>query len=137
MKVPPDGLRSFAGDDGGERFGSGLLDVAQAAEVGEQALAGLRAYAGNVQQLGVAIPHGPALPVIADGETMALIANQLDKMEHGTAAVEDDGLVFVAVEIDDFFLLGDGGERLRGEAEGLERLGRGMELTQAAIDEDE
>ena len=83
------------------------------------------------------IPHGAALPVIADGEAMALIANQLDKMEHGSAAVEDDGLVFVAVEVDDLFLLGDGGERLRSEAEGFEGFGRGVELAQAAIDEDE
>ena len=49
MKMPPDGFGGFAGDDGGEGFGGGLLHVAEAAEVGEQALAGLRAYAGDIQ----------------------------------------------------------------------------------------
>ena len=45
--MPPDGLRGFAGDYGGEGFGGGLLDVAEAAEVGEEALSCLRAYAGD------------------------------------------------------------------------------------------
>jgi hypothetical protein len=48
VEVLPDGFRGFAGDDGGERIGRGLLHVAQAAEVREKALAGLRANAGNV-----------------------------------------------------------------------------------------
>ena len=51
VEMPPDGLGGFAGDYGGERFGGGLPHVAEAAEVGEQALAGLRAYAGDVQKL--------------------------------------------------------------------------------------
>ena len=47
--MPPDGFGGFSWDYGGEGFGGGLLDVAEAAEVGEQALAGLRADAGDVQ----------------------------------------------------------------------------------------
>ncbi len=103
MKVLPDGLGCFARDNGGERFRRGLLHVAQAAEVGEQPLASLRADAGNVQQFRVAVAHGAALAVVADGEAMALVADELDEMKHRRAAVEDDGLVFVAVEIDDLF----------------------------------
>ena len=37
--MAPDGLGSFAGDYGGEGFYGGLLYVAEAAEVGEEALA--------------------------------------------------------------------------------------------------
>ncbi len=107
-----DGVRGFAGDDGGEGFGGGLLDVAEAAEVGEQALAGLRADAGDIEQLRVAVAHGAALAMVADGEAVALVADDLDEMQDRRAAVEDDGFVFVAVEVDDFFLFGDGGERL-------------------------
>ena len=103
MKMPPDGFGGFAADHGGERFRRGLLHIAQAAEVGEQALAGLRADAGNIQQLGIAVAHGPALAMVADGEAMALVADELDEMQHRRAAVEDDGLVFIAVEVDDFF----------------------------------
>lgn len=75
MKMPPDGFGGFAGDYGGQRFGSGLLHVAEAAEVGEQTLAGLRAYAWNIQQFGIAVAHGAALAMIADGEAVALVAD--------------------------------------------------------------
>jgi hypothetical protein len=74
--------------------------------------------------------------VVADGEAVALVADDLDEMEDGRAAVEDDGVVFLAVEVDDLFLLGDGGEGLGGEAELFESVGGGVELAEAAIDED-
>ena len=96
-----------------------------------------RAYAGDVEEFGGAVAHGAALAVIADGEAVALVADELDEMQHGRAAVEDDGLVFVAVDVDDFFFLGDGGEGLRGEAEGFEGVGGGVELAEAAVDEDQ
>ena len=51
VEVAPDGFGGFAGDYGGEGFGGGLLDVAEAAEVGDEALAGLLAYAGDVEEL--------------------------------------------------------------------------------------
>ena len=137
VKMPPDGLGRFAGDDGGEGFRCGLLDVALAAEVSEEALAGLRADAGDFEQRGVAVAHGAALAVIADGEAMAFVADELDEMKDGRAAVEDNGLVFVAVEVNDLFSFCYGRERLRGEAEGFERLGCGVELAQAAVDEDQ
>jgi hypothetical protein len=85
----------------------------------------------------VAVAHGPALAVIADGEAVALVADELDEMQDRRAAVEDDGLVFIAVEIDDFFALGDGGQGLAGQAERLEGFGGGVELAEAAVDEDE
>jgi len=114
-----------------------LLDVAEAAEVSEESPAGLRTDAGDGQQLGVAVAHGAALAMVADGEAVALVADELDEMEDGGAAVEDDGLLLVAVEIDDLFALGDGGQRLAGEAEGFEGLGGGVKLAQSAVDEDE
>jgi hypothetical protein len=49
VEVLPDSFGSFARHHGGQGFGGGLLHVAQAAEVSEQALAGLGAYAGNSQ----------------------------------------------------------------------------------------
>ena len=58
-------------------------------------------------------------------------------MQDGRAAVEDHGLVFVAVDVDDFLALGDGGEGLGGEAKGFECVCGGVELAEAAIYEDE
>jgi len=45
VEMPPDGFGGFSRDYSGQGFGGGLLDVAEAAEVREQALAGTRAYA--------------------------------------------------------------------------------------------
>ena len=75
MKVLPDSFGCLARNNGGERFRRGLLDVAQAAEVGKEPLASLRADAGNVQEFRVAVAHGAAVAVVADGEAMALVAD--------------------------------------------------------------
>jgi hypothetical protein len=50
VEVTPDGFGGLAGDYGGEGIGGGLLYVAQAAEVGEQTLAGLLADSGDVEE---------------------------------------------------------------------------------------
>jgi hypothetical protein len=49
--------------------------------------------------------------------------------------VENDGVVFLSVDVDDLFALGDGGERLVDDFERFERLGGGVELSQAAVDQ--
>ena len=92
---------------------------------------------GMFKQLRIAVAHGAALAMVADGEAMAFVADELDEMQNGRAAVENDRLVFVSVEINDFFFLGDGSQGLRGEAERLQRVGRGVKLAEAAVDEDE
>lgn len=48
--MTPDGFGGFAVDYGGEGVGGGLLDVTEAAEVGEESLAGGSAYAGDVEE---------------------------------------------------------------------------------------
>ena len=50
--------------------------------MGEQALAGLGTYAGDGEEFGVAVAHGPALAVIADGEAVALVADELDQVQN-------------------------------------------------------
>ncbi len=61
----------------------------------------------------VAVAHLAALAVVGDGEAVALVADLLDEVQDGRAAVEDDGVVLLAVDVDDLFALGDGGERLQ------------------------
>ena len=103
----------------------------------EEALAGAGSDAGDGEELGVAVAHLAALAVVGDGEAVRFVADALDQMQDGGAAVEDDGLVFLAVEVDDFFSLGDGGEGLGGDAEGFESFGGCVELAQASVDEDD
>lgn len=105
--------------------------------MGEETLACLAADARDVEQLGVTVAHRAAFAMIADGEAMTFIADHLDQVKDGRMAVEDDGFVFVAVEVDDFFFFGDGGEGLRCEAEGFEGVGGGVELAEASVDQDE
>ena len=93
VEMPPDGFSGFARNNGSQGFRGGLLDIAQTPKVREKALAGLRAYAGNVQQFGVAVAHGAALAMIADREAMTFVANQLDKVEHRRPAVQNNRLV--------------------------------------------
>ena len=50
VKMCEEGLGGLTRDYGGQGLSCGLLHVAETAEVGEQALAGLRAYAWNIQQ---------------------------------------------------------------------------------------
>jgi len=137
VEVAPDGFGGFAVDDGGEGLGCGLLHVSETAEMREQALACLAADSGNVEQFGIAVAHGAALAMVADGKAMAFVTDHLHEMQHGRTAVEDNWFVFVTVEVDDFLFFGDGGEGLLGGSEGFERFGCCVELTESAVDEDE
>ena len=52
-------------------------------------------------------------------------------------AVELNRLVFLAVNVEDFFLFVDAGERLVDDGEGFEGFGGGVELADAAVDKDQ
>ena len=104
-------------DDGGEGVGGGDADAADAAEVLEEALAGAGADAGDGVEFGLAVAHLAAFAVVGDGEAVGFIADLLDEVEDGGAALEDDGAIFAAEDVDDLFFLCDGGEGLGGEAE--------------------
>jgi hypothetical protein len=82
VEVAPDGFRGFAVDYGGQGFCRGLLDVAEAAEVGEQALTSLCADTWDIQQLRIAVAHSSALAMVADGEAVALIPDELNEMQN-------------------------------------------------------
>ena len=72
-----------------------------------------------------------------DGEAVGFVADGLDDVEDGVVAVEADGFVLLAVDVDDLFAFGDGGDGLVGDAEGFEGFGGGVELAEAAVDEDD
>jgi hypothetical protein len=106
-------------DYGGERVGilfGRLANGADGAEVFEETLAGSGAYAGDLEEFGAAVAHLAALAVVGDGEAVGFVADLLDEVEDGGAAVEDNGIVFLSVDVDDLFALGDGGEGLGGDA---------------------
>src|SRR5208283_4625535 len=71
------------------------------------------------------------------GETVGFVADLLHEMQDRRMMVENNRIIFLAVDVNDFFSLGDGGERLVDDFEGFERLGGSVELSQAAVDQDE
>jgi hypothetical protein len=106
----------------------GLLYGLQAAEMFEQAAGGGFAYAGDFSQLGGAVADLAALAMEGYGEAMGFVADHLHQMQDGRMMVENYGVVFLSMDIDDFFSLGDRGQGLVDDFEGFERLGGGVEL---------
>src|ERR1700685_2411513 len=51
--------------------------------------------------------------------------------------VEDDRLIFAAEDVENFFFFGDAGHRLIDDGKLVERFGGGVELADAAVDEDQ
>src|SRR5208283_5318417 len=69
------------------------------------------------------------------GEAMGFVADHLHQVQDGRMMVENYRVVFLSVDVDDLFSLGDGGERLVDNFERFERLGSGVELSEAAVDQ--
>src|SRR5271170_3574639 len=112
-----DGVGGLAWDDGSERADVGFFDAPDASEVLDEAGASERADSWDREQLRVSVAHLAALAVIGDGKAVRFVANSLHEMQHWGAAVENDRIVFLAIEVYDFFPLGNGGKRLGGDAE--------------------
>ena len=72
-----------------------------------------------------------------DGEAVRFVANLLDQVQQRRMLVQADGFVFLSEDEEDFFLLGDGGDGLVDDFEFFERLRGGVQLSQAAVDQDQ
>jgi hypothetical protein len=93
--------------DGGERRDVCVLDGLQAAEVLEQAAGGALANAGDLPQFGGAVANLAALAMEGDGEAVGFVADELHEVQNGIVMIENDGLVLLSADIDNFFTLGD------------------------------
>jgi hypothetical protein len=82
MEMAPDRFGGLAGHDGSKRFRCGLLHLPQASKVREQSLPGLRAYARDIEKFGCAVTHRATLTMLADCETVAFVAYELDQVQH-------------------------------------------------------
>ena len=80
---------------------------------------------------------GAALAVEGDGETVRLVANLLDEVQQRRMARQADRLVFLPEHVEDFLFLGDGGDGLVDDFEFLEGFGGGVQLAEAAVDQDQ
>ena len=136
VEMGKDFFGGFTGDYFGEGVEAGALEVGDAAELAQELAGGGWADAGDVAEGGLGLALAAAEAVEGDSEAVGLVADLLDQMKDGIVAVEPDRLVFLAVEVEDFFLFGDAGQRLVDDGEGFEGFGGGVELADAAVDED-
>src|SRR5579871_3613275 len=119
VQVGEDFLGRFAGDDFGEFVDAGALEVGNAAELAEKLAGGGWADAGNLAEGSVGLALAPTEAMESDGEAMSFVANLLDQVENRRMAVQFDGFVFLAIHVEDFFLLGDAAEWLVDDGEGF------------------
>src|ERR1035438_2570035 len=107
-----DSLRLYLCDDRRECRDVSLLHRLQAAEMFEEPSRGRFAHSGDFAEFGRAITDLAPLAMERHSESMGFIADQLNQVEHRGMMVEHDGIVFLPVNVNDFFALGDGSERL-------------------------
>src|SRR3954452_6616158 len=107
-----DGFGLTLGDDGREGSDVGVLDGLQAAEMLEQATGGALADAGNFAEFGGTVANLAALAMEGDGEAMGFVADELHEVQNGIVMIEDDGIIFLSADVNDFFALGDRGQWL-------------------------
>ena len=87
-------------------------------------------------ELGLEGPLGPQGAVVGDGEAVGLVPEALEQLEHGAGPGDPQGLGAAGAE-DQLLLLGQGGPLQLVEAQGRQGALGGVELAQAAVDEDE
>ena len=126
----------FSRDDPAQFFEAGAADVRNAAKFAQELLRGARTNAGNTIQCGFCLARGAALAVEGYGKAMRLVANLLNEMKYGRMMLKDNGLVLLAEDVENFFFFGDAGERLVDDLQRVESLGGGVELADAAVDQD-
>ena len=137
VEVGEDFFGGFAGDDFGQGVKADALDVGDAAEFAEEFAGGGCADTRDIAQGGFGLAFAATEAVEGNGEAVGLVANLLDEVKHRIMAIKLDGFVFLAVEIEDLLLFGDAGEGLVDDSEGFEGFGGGVELADAAVDEDQ
>src|ERR1700754_2972102 len=94
----------------------GLLQRAHTSKVLQQALTRSWPDSRNLIELTHTVAHLAAFAMVTNREAMRFITNLLDHVQHGAAAIKHHGLIFLPVDVDNFFALGDGSQRLRGES---------------------
>src|SRR5688572_6624296 len=99
----------------------------------EQFLLGPRTDTGDLRQLGTSLTLCPAGAMESYGETMAFVTNLLDQPQNGRSAVQDDGFVLAAGDVDDLLALGDAGKRLIDDVQGIQRGLRRVKLPDTAV----
>ena len=88
-----------AGNFGGDFINGELAKAGDATEAAKELLRGAVADAGNFSEGSADAAAGAALAVKRDGETVRLVANLLDQVQHGRVMIERDRIILLAVNV--------------------------------------
>ena len=94
------------------------------------------AHAGDLAQCRLRLPRPAPLAVEGNRKSVGLITNLLNEVEDGRMPLQNNRLVFLTQDIKNFLFLRDAGNRLIDDLQRFERLRRGVELSNSAIDQD-
>ncbi len=111
-----------------------LSNSFQTAEVTQQLCRGLLPNSRNSSQLASQSPGVAARAVEGHRKAMSFVAHQLHQVQHRRKLIEHDGFVFLPVNVNPLFALGDRRQRLVGDPERFERLRGRVQLSDAAVD---
>ena len=137
MQGVEDALGLGAGDFGGDVVNAEFLEASDAAETAQEFLSRTVTNSGDFGKGSAEAGLGAALTVEGDREAMSFVANLLDQMQHRRMMVEDHGLIFTTENVENLFFLGDAGHRLIDDGEFVEGFGGGVELADAAVNQDQ
>ncbi len=83
---------------------------------------------GDLPQFGRAVAHLPPLAMEGNSKPMGFVTDQLHQVQNRRVMVERYRFVLLAVDIDNFFALGDRRQRLVDDLQRFERFGSGVQL---------
>jgi hypothetical protein len=130
-------LGQGAGQFGSEFFQRQFPQPRNASKFAEKFASGNFANSGNFSQRSAQTPGGSSLAVESDSKSMRFVPNLLDQLKHRRVAVKNDGLILAPEDIENFLFLRDAGHRLIDDLQFFQHLGRGVQLTNASVDQNQ
>src|ERR1700676_2167155 len=123
-----DALGKPLGNDLGDLFNAGRAQLRDASKIPQQFLSDARTDSGNILQPRMNGAFAAPLPVKADDEAVRFVANLLDQMKDRGMMLQPDRLVFLAQNVNNFFLFRNAGDGLVDDFEFFERPAGGGQL---------
>ena len=111
----------------------GCFDAGEAAKASEKFLNVAGPDALDFSELRGEGARVAAVAMKGDGEAVGFVADGLNQLEHGRAAIEQNWFILVAKNLESLLAFGEGGQRLVEDPEGFQRGGGGVELAEAAV----
>src|ERR1700722_4905976 len=94
-------------------------------------------HPGYFSQFSGSVTDLPPLAMEGYRKTMGFVSDHLNQMQDGRMMIQNNGVIFLSVDVDDFFSFCDRCQRLVDDFQRIERLRGGVELAEAAVDQDQ